>query len=745
MHVINKFKHKGKIYRMILFFTTGAIALSIAIISIVLLLSFNGIVRNEIISTNTLTNQYVSNQAVNMSDGALKLSNAIYNDYTVRKLMNNGDPDIYELNQAFIQLKNYRLTNNTIQSIYVYNAATDTLYVEAGTSNISSVINNYKSMHQNFVDTYAWDYIENFKEHVPYMPIPRKIKESDAGIDYCYTFLMYDIYSKSNKNSIIMVNFTYDGIINTGNNSQSGKLDDVFAVNSNGILISKCKGQNMLDDLSKNMYIQKALQSQESDGSFESRIGNNHYLIIYNKNNPYGWTFISKIPYTSLSNKIRQMKLMTILLDLVIFGLLIIISYLISNQIYRPIYNIITELKSNRSRIRTDKIALRQMFLKDVILGKTINTKEYLMPNCKKYEINLDYDEKVCLVLFHIDEFVTFNMENNILEQSSLKYAIINVAQEILASDFQADGAEIENDLIAVIVNVSCNYSGNIKSIMEEPVKKIQFHIRNSLNITLSAAVSAMPLPMSEISSLYKETSNALRHGFFRGYGCTIFTDEIQEKSITDYNYPLRHEKQLIDYLTAMSVENAKQEYNQITGELELYPMSCTEMAISRLAFAINNLLKVKKADYAIQLPENMDTLDRVNKFFYCEFENICDRINTEKNTKYVNVIAKIDQLINSEYSDPALSIDYISERIGLSVSHISRLYKQITNRTILDRILNVRISKSKELLTKTKISVCEISAETGFSSASYFNKVFKKATGMTPNNYRQSEKRNLL
>lgn len=741
MYIVNKFKYKSKIYLTILLFAISAIALSIAAISTIMFLSFNGIVRDEIIDTNTLTNQYVSNQVFNTFGSALKMSNAIYNDYVIRKLMNNGSPDIYELNQAFIQLKNYRLTNNAIQSIYVYNAATDTLYVEAGTSNISSVINNYESAHQNFVDIYAWDLIRNFKNQMPYMPIPRKFKESDSDVDYCYTFLMYDIYSKSDKNSLIMVNFTYNGIINTANDTQNEKLGDVFAVNSNGILISKCKGQSMLDNLSAKVYIQKTLKSQAAEGSFESKIEKNNYLIIYNKNNPYGWTFISKIPYTALSNKINQMKLMTILLDLVIFGLLIFISYLISNKIYGPIHNIITELKSNRSRLRSGKIALRQIFLKDVILGKTINTEEYLIPNFKKYEISLDYYKKVCLILFHINEFKTFNSENSITEQCSLKYAIINVAQEILSSEFQADGTEIKDDLLAVIVNIPCSCSGDIKSIMNQPIKEIQLQIRALLNITLSAAVSALPSSMSEINSLYRETSNALRHLFFKEHGCIIFSDDINEKPITDYIYPFRHEKQLIDYLASTAVENAKKEYNQITEELEFYPISCTEMAISRLVFAINNLLKTKKLDYVFQFPENMDTLDKVNKFFYSGFENICNQINKEKNTKYADLIVNIDQLINSEYTNSTLSIDYISEKIGLSVSHICRLYKQITCSTILDRILDVRIGKSKELLIKTKMSVGEISAETGFSSASYFNKVFKKSTGVTPNNYRQSVK----
>lgn len=731
--------HTNKIYFAILIFVIGAIALSIVIISSILFFRFSHIAMDEIITTNKLSNQYVDKHVVNMFNNALHISNKIYNDYAVLNLTDNKEPDIYELNKAFIELKNYRLTNDTIHSIYIYNAYTDTLYVEAATTNIRSILSAFLSSSQSFPDHYARDLITDYKNQKPFTPIPRKIKEGDSDENDCYTILMYDIYSKASKNNLVMVNFSYDAIFNTDIDVQGKDVfGDVFAVNQQGILISKSKKYSMLDNLSKLSFVRDILESQALSGYFENKTASDNDLIIYNKNNPYGWAFVSVIPWASLSQKINQIKLITVLSDLIIFVLLIIIAYLISRKIYNPIYKIITELKNDKSNLRSNKMVMRQIFLKDVILGQAMNTEEYLTSNYKKFEIGLEYNSRICLILLHIDKYELLYSEINIREQDSIKYAIVNVAKEIFLPKFKAEGTEMENDLLAVVVGFPYSYTGDIQKEMEYYIKEIQQNIKAIFDITLSAAVSSAKPSIRDISSLYKEASKALQHKFFMGYGCIIYSPSIIEKSITDYRYPVKHEKRLINCLDSFDSEHAKEEYNQIVEEAKLYPVSCVEMVLSQLVFAINNFIKIKKIDYLLQLPVKIETLSLINDFFYHEFENLCDLLTKEKNEKYIDVVTHIDHIINSEYMNPGLSIDYIAEKIGLSVSHICRLYKQITCNTILDKIFNVRIGKSKELLLKTKMPVCEVSTMAGFSSASYFNKAFKKATGMTPNRYRQ-------
>ena len=76
--------------------------------------------------------------------------------------------------------------------------------------------------------------------------------------------------------------------------------------------------------------------------------------------------------------------------------------------------------------------------------------------------------------------------------------------------------------------------------------------------------------------------------------------------------------------------------------------------------------------------------------------------------------------------------------RLGLSASYTGRIYKQATGRTILERILEVRMEKARQMLRESDAPVALVSERCGFSSDSYFYKIFKQENGVTPAAYRK-------
>lgn len=51
----------------------------------------------------------------------------------------------------------------------------------------------------------------------------------------------------------------------------------------------------------------------------------------------------------------------------------------------------------------------------------------------------------------------------------------------------------------------------------------------------------------------------------------------------------------------------------------------------------------------------------------------------------------------------------------------------------------NLRVTKAKELLEDETVSIKEVCYKVGYSDPNYFSKIFKKATGMTPTEYRSA------
>lgn len=78
-----------------------------------------------------------------------------------------------------------------------------------------------------------------------------------------------------------------------------------------------------------------------------------------------------------------------------------------------------------------------------------------------------------------------------------------------------------------------------------------------------------------------------------------------------------------------------------------------------------------------------------------------------------------------------------IAERLNMSYSWFRRLFKQYIGISPAQYIVEIKIQKSKELLTNTDMSSKEISFETGFGNSDYFCTIFKKKTGFSPLGYR--------
>ena len=59
--------------------------------------------------------------------------------------------------------------------------------------------------------------------------------------------------------------------------------------------------------------------------------------------------------------------------------------------------------------------------------------------------------------------------------------------------------------------------------------------------------------------------------------------------------------------------------------------------------------------------------------------------------------------------------------------------------RSFTDYILELRVNKAKDLLKNTNMDILDVAASSGFENQSYFTKIFRKSTGLTPRHYRQN------
>ncbi|MDO4438630.1 MAG: response regulator [Eubacteriales bacterium] len=106
------------------------------------------------------------------------------------------------------------------------------------------------------------------------------------------------------------------------------------------------------------------------------------------------------------------------------------------------------------------------------------------------------------------------------------------------------------------------------------------------------------------------------------------------------------------------------------------------------------------------------------------------------KNVDGLAAVKNIREFIDTNY-EKHLTLDMIAEKAGYSKFYLNRLFKQHTDRTIMDYLIQTRINKAKELLRHEEYTVKQISAMVGYSEPNYFTITFKKAEGISPIKYR--------
>lgn len=87
------------------------------------------------------------------------------------------------------------------------------------------------------------------------------------------------------------------------------------------------------------------------------------------------------------------------------------------------------------------------------------------------------------------------------------------------------------------------------------------------------------------------------------------------------------------------------------------------------------------------------------------------------------------------------ISVQDLSEYMGYSEVHTSRLFKQYFGQTFVSYLAHYRMKKAAHLLMYTDMSVREIGKAAGYSNSNYFGKVFHRIYEMTPSEYRELKK----
>lgn len=102
-----------------------------------------------------------------------------------------------------------------------------------------------------------------------------------------------------------------------------------------------------------------------------------------------------------------------------------------------------------------------------------------------------------------------------------------------------------------------------------------------------------------------------------------------------------------------------------------------------------------------------------------------------------LNIARQVQLQVDQRFGDCRLSLKSLAAEFHLNYSYLSYLFKKQTGSKFSAYVGQLRIDMVKQLLSQTDMPLAEIAAASGFGDAQVLYYAFRKATGMTPKNYR--------
>lgn len=180
----------------------------------------------------------------------------------------------------------------------------------------------------------------------------------------------------------------------------------------------------------------------------------------------------------------------------------------------------------------------------------------------------------------------------------------------------------------------------------------------------------------------------------------------------------------------AMAADALRQQKNLII---------CTATLVTRAAIrgGMNHEQAFALSDLYIQKAELMSdllSLTRLNAQMVLDFTR---RVEAEKaGIHQSKLVRKARDYILSHIGE-SITTEALAKELGMNRTYLCKLFSEETGLTVNQYVTQIKMEEGKRLMDITQKSIAEISEYLGYSSQSYFQKVFKKRFHMTPMVYR--------
>lgn len=497
------------------------------------------------------------------------------------------------------------------------------------------------------------------------------------------------------------------------------------------------------------------IQPGRKGGSFElSRTGGKAFVNYARMESPE-WTIISVTEMKQFREKAGAFKAVIIACSLLLLAALLLVAYWNSRLFVGPFRRLADQLQRKLGvKGENDYGVIEQgvVMLRDHYpLIKTEYLRQWLLQGrltdsgraaLARESCLLDYDW-LRLAVIKIDSYYEISERYDFVSRKLLKYAIGNIAEELLGTpERPIEVVDFGTDHLVVLVGAA---SSSPDPELTKKLKELSRQVTRYVKLDVTIAESAARHVHDDLRKVYDDMNELTLFKFVSGDD-KIYVEQDFER-YADLQAPIDsavHES-LIQTIRSGKEEKVLAMLDEVFTRLQTMKYTECQFQLKLLLFAIvksfSKVMSIQSVEGIERHLRQFATLTDVHGWLKEEIGRMIRQLSDQKGfNRKEKLIREIIEYVRYHTHDPMLSVDDIADHIALSAKYVRQLFHEHYGMPLSNFILNERLGKVKELLEQTSMQITEIAEQSGFQTKSHFFTAFKKATGMTPSQYRDSK-----
>ncbi|WP_308637872.1 AraC family transcriptional regulator [Paenibacillus silvisoli] len=732
---------------------------------------------------NTVLNmQYEANQKVlsqmnynisYMNEMIKTMATSVFFDTDMVPMMYGVEgADYFDMNRGFSKINTAVGTSSFLDSIVVYNGMSDKFYSTANMPVLSDRM--YAGLRQ---------VLEGDKP-VPKMKlIPMSLQGN--GVEF-FSFIVYESLGDYKQgDSALILNIKSKWLFDNVKLINKLEIPDhsgIYLMDAAGTILNPEPSADLQAEELKPLLAGHIKASNQEAAYFTASSGGDKYVVTYMQTDVNGWKIVTVKPFNSILGFVTEFRTVTLISIASFLVLTVILAFFVSHRLYKPIERLMKQIKGKpgdgdeevgtvsesdelaylshaydrvydkMSAVMQDKHArkeiVKQYYMKQILTGSEGMSEAEFAEIVQQHQLHVAVESGYRLCVIGIDRLKQFEESRSAFEKKTLRFAIMNIAEETIGSAFRIQLYDSKSDHFAVLISGEPKREGGREALIAR-LHELQQVIAKYYHLSLSAAVSDEFNGYSAISKHYNQTLHELKYRIIFGEKAVITPEMVAGNE----DHPERHiapeaERQFGEAIKSGNGKLMLEQLNRITDQAVQLHYDQLIHAMLRLTVILNQTFKEIASNRIRPLDMDLtgftervlekETLEEMAETFRQTLTELASGMADNKDDQKTAVIVQaIKDMIDQNYVDMDLSLQKVASALKLSTSYVGKLFNSSESMSVAEYITAARLRQALKLLEEKDYTIQEVMSRSGFSSESNFYKLFKKRFGTTPKEYR--------